>query len=177
MSGDVNRRRWFLAICTNGLMGLIGLLVAIPALGYFFSPLRRRFGGGAEEGLQDLGAVDSFLPGQWQLATVEVERQDGWEKLRGKHGVWVRRSAAGGGQFEVLSPICPHLGCPINWHSDRGQFVCPCHGGVFGARGAKISGPPPRSMDPLEYRCAGGRLLVRWQDFKIGLRERIPAAV
>jgi hypothetical protein len=32
-------------------------------------------------------------------------------------------------------------------------------------------------MDPLEYRCAGGRLLVRWQDFKIGLRERIPAAV
>jgi menaquinol-cytochrome c reductase iron-sulfur subunit len=178
MSEDLNGRRRFLAICTNGLAGLLGLLLALPALGYVLSPLRRRFGtGAAEGGFQDLGAVDSFTPGQWQLATLEVERQDGWEKLSGKHGVWVRRKDSRKQEFEVLSPICPHLGCPLQWHSSQNQFVCPCHGGVFDANGSKVSGPPPRSMDPLEHRCEGGRLLVRWQDFKIGLPDRLPIAV
>jgi hypothetical protein len=30
-------------------------------------------------------------------------------------------------------------------------------------------------MDPLEYEVRAGRLWVRWQDFKIGVAERIPA--
>ena len=178
MSEDFDGRRRFLAICTSGLASLIGLLLALPAVGYFLSPLRRRFGTGTtEEGFQDLGAVDSFAPGQWQLATLEVERQDGWEKTQGKHGVWVRRKDSGKQEFEVLSPICPHLGCPLQWQSSRSQFVCPCHGGVFDTTGSRVSGPPPRSMDPLEYRCERGRVLVRWQDFKIGLPNRLPIAV
>jgi hypothetical protein len=28
-------------------------------------------------------------------------------------------------------------------------------------------------MDSLEYKVAGGRLLVRWQDFKIGVSDRV----
>jgi len=174
MTQGTESRRRFLAIGTSGLMALLGVLLSVPGVGYFFAPLRkRRNGDSAGAGFQDLGAVDSFSAGKWQLAALEVVHQDGWEKLRTRHAVWVRRKGAGATEFEVLSPICPHLGCPINWHPDRTQFVCPCHGGVFTSDGIWVSGPPPRSMDSLDHKVANGRLLVRWQDFKIGVSERV----
>ena len=74
----------------------------------------------------------------------------------------------------VLSSICPHLGCPINWIADKDQFNCPCHGGIFNADGAHVGGPPPRSMDTLDFEVRAGRLWVRWQDFKIGVPQRVP---
>ncbi len=155
-------------------MALLGVLVAVPGLGYFFAPLRKRgLGETADGGFQDLGPVERFPVDQWQLAAFEVVHQDGWEKLRTRHGVWVRRKSKESLEFDVLSPICPHLGCPVNWHPDHAQFVCPCHGGVFSAEGAWVSGPPPRSMDSLDADVANGRLLVRWQDFKIGVSERV----
>ena len=174
MPQPIKGRRRFLAIGTSGLMALLGVLVAVPGIGYFFAPLRkRRNGETAGVGFQDVGAVDSFPTAKWQLAALEVVQQDGWEKLRTRHAVWVRRKGAGATEFDVLSPICPHLGCPLNWHPDDGQFVCPCHGGAFSSEGAWVSGPPPRSMDSLEFKVANGRLLVCWQDFKIGVSERV----
>ena len=61
-------------------------------------------------------------------------------------------------EIEVLSSICPHLGCPLNWHPDHAEFVCPCHGGVFDAHGRHVAGPPPRSMDP--FGPPGGEWLA-----------------
>ena len=116
----------------------------------------------------------SCPPDQWQLVTLQLVHRDGWEEVRTGHGVWVRRPKDPGGRIEVLSSICPHLGCPLNWHPDQAEFVCPCHGGVFTATGRYRAGPPPRSMDPLEYRVDDGRLLIRWQDFKVGVAARIP---
>ena len=74
----------------------------------------------------------------------------------------------------MLSPLCPHLGCPINWHPDRSRFECPCHGGTFDAARERQGGPPPRPMDSLEHEVRAGRLWVRWQDLKIGVPERVP---
>jgi Rieske Fe-S protein len=158
-------------------MALLGLCLAVPALGYFLSPLwARREGEGSESGFADAGRVADLPAGDWRLVSLEVVQQDGWKKSRVKHAVWVRRQGPGERDISVLSSICPHLGCPINAHPGREQFVCPCHGGVFDASGKRMSGPPPRSMDPLDFEVRGGRLWVRWQDFKIGVAERIPVS-
>ena len=69
---------------------------------------------------------------------------------------------------------CTHLGCSLRLVGQ--EFVCPCHGGVFDARGRHVAGPPPRSMDPLEHRVENGLLFVRWQDFKVGVAERVPVS-
>jgi Rieske Fe-S protein len=111
------------------------------------------------------------------LQSVEVVHQDGWKKSRMRHAIWVRRQGEGDDAITVLSSICPHLGCPINWHPQQSQFFCPCHGGIFAADGRQIGGPPPRPMDPLPFEVRAGRLWVRWQDFKIGVGERIPVSV
>jgi menaquinol-cytochrome c reductase iron-sulfur subunit len=168
-------RRRFLEFCTNALLTVLGLLVIVPGFAYFLAPLRNRLRKTkADSSFQSAGTLDSLPVGQWKLVSFETLDQDGWEKVRGRHAVWVRRESGTVNEIRVLSPICPHLGCPINWQPDRQEFLCPCHGGRFDVQGQQIAGPPPRAMDPIEFHIENGQLLVRWQDFKIGVADRVP---
>jgi Rieske Fe-S protein len=173
-----NGRRRFFSVFTQLLLGAIGVIVAIPAVSYLVAPLRRRSSGTAgNPELSDAGPLAVFPIGEWRLHALEVLRQDGWKKSRVRHAVWVRREGDGEDSITVLSSICPHLGCPINWQPEKSRFLCPCHGGVFAEDGREIAGPPPREMDPLTFEVRAGRLWIGWQDFKIGVRERIPVNV
>jgi Rieske Fe-S protein len=173
-----NRRR-FLSFFTGMVMAVIGLLVAMPAVAYFLGPLRRKTlsEGAAGPAFQDAGPLSDTPVGPWRLVSLEMVHQDGWKKTKMKHAVWVRRHSEGNQGITVLSSTCPHLGCPINWHPDQSQFICPCHGGIFNIDGRQTGGPPPRAMDPLEFEVRAGRLWVRWEDFKIGVAERVPVSV
>ncbi|HEV3116130.1 MAG TPA: ubiquinol-cytochrome c reductase iron-sulfur subunit [Gemmataceae bacterium] len=178
MSTLPENRRGFLSAVTTLLMGVLAACLAAPALGYFWGPLWKRRGKAGEESLRDVGALQDFPIGEWRLVNLELVHANGWEKsgVR-RHSIWIcRRSEADGG-ITVLSPICPHLGCPVHWHAEQKHFLCPCHGGIFDDKGQTVSGPPPRGMDPLQYEVRAGRLLVRWQDFKVGVRERVPVKV
>jgi menaquinol-cytochrome c reductase iron-sulfur subunit len=183
MSEEGSTRRGFLSLLTNALMAILGLLLAVPAVAYIWSPLRRKLGdAGGGDGFSDAGAVADLPVGQWQLISIDVVRQDGWEKTRTRRGVYVRRSVEGKQDLVVLTPTCPHLGCSVSWQSDqeqpnKGEFVCPCHKGVFSSEGQLIAGPPPRGMDRLSSETRGDRLWVRWEDFKIGIPERVPVEV
>ena len=51
--------------------------------------------------------------------------------------------------INVLSNSCAHLGCPVRWlvNTDgEGEFLCPCHGGIYDINGGWVGGPPPRGM-------------------------------
>jgi menaquinol-cytochrome c reductase iron-sulfur subunit len=170
-------RRGFLTFCTGLLMALIGLLLAVPALAYFLAPLRwGREEDDSEGGFVKVGRLADLPVGQWRLLPLETVRQDGWKKTKVRHSVWVRRQSNDQSAPTVLSPICPHLGCPVNWHPDNQQFICPCHAGKFDATGQHLAGPPPRSMDVLACEVRSGQLWVHWQDFKIGVSERLPVS-
>ncbi len=169
-------RRGFLGYCTAFLTAALGLLVAVPAVGYVCAPLRRGRKGEGEAGFVDVGPVAELPAGRWSLRPLEMVRQDGWKESRVRRSVWVYREGVGDRVTRVLSPLCPHLGCPINWQTDRRQFSCPCHGGTFADDGSRLAGPPPRSMDPLAFEVRAGRLWVRWQDFRIGVAERAPVS-
>jgi len=178
MADADSSRRGFLGHITNALMAAIGLLVAIPAVGYFLSPLRRKFDSdGPDATFQDAGPLSDIPIGQWRLLALETVHEDGWKKTRARHAVWARRQDGTDHGITILASICPHLGCPVNWHPDQSQFTCPCHGGAFDTDGRHTGGPPPRAMDPLEYEVRAGRLWVRWQDFKIGVAERVAVTV
>jgi Rieske Fe-S protein len=178
MANTGSDRRRFLGFLTNLLMAVLALLVAIPGVAYFVGPLRRQSGPeGAGPTFQDAGPLSEIPVGQWRLLSVEMVHADGWKKTRLRHAIWVRRQDESAQGITVLSSICPHLGCPINWHPDQSQFVCPCHGGIFNPDGQHTGGPPPRAMDPLEFEVRAGRLWVRWQDFRIGVAERVPVSV
>lgn len=50
--------------------------------------------------------------------------------------------------INVLSNSCAHLGCPVRWviTEGEGEFLCPCHGGIYDINGTYVAGPPPRNM-------------------------------
>jgi Rieske Fe-S protein len=179
MTSTVTSRRGFLNYLTGLLLAVLGLLVAIPAVVYLWAPLRRKRGAEPPPapGFLDAGPLSALEVGEWSLLTVERKREDGWQKEQStKYAVYVRRHGTGDEDVTVLSPVCPHLGCSVNWNRDERKFECPCHKGEFNADGQVTAGPPPRRMDPLEWQVDAGRLQVRWQEFEQGERERIPVS-
>ena len=154
-------RRSFL----GGLLALgtsaVGALLALPLARFTLDPLWRTT---SEVLWSDIGAATSFTaiaaPMKVQVA---IEQRDGWRTMRSEKPVYVVKGQNGP---RVLSAVCPHLGCSIGWNDAKGQFICPCHNGVFAADGTLVSGPPPRGMDELDARVEGGRLQVRYQYFR-----------
>jgi hypothetical protein len=91
LEGPIPPRRNFLAICTSLLAALLGLMIAVPGLGYFIAPLRGRSERTkGQPGFQPVGPLDSWPVGQWTLVSFEVVNQDGWEKATSRRSVWVR---------------------------------------------------------------------------------------
>ena len=90
--------------------------------------------------------------------------------------------AGANGQPRVLSAVCPHLGCAIDYAADRNTFNCPCHASEFDAAGRRRLGPSPRDMDELECRISdadesGVRWVeVKYQEFQTGVSEKRPTA-
>ncbi|PLY10064.1 MAG: cytochrome B6 [Desulfuromonas sp.] len=64
------------------------------------------------------------------------------------------------GAFVALSAVCTHLGCIVKWQADKGEFVCPCHGGRFSPQGEVLGGPPPSPLEALPVTLDGDLLVV-----------------
>jgi quinol---cytochrome c reductase iron-sulfur subunit, bacillus type len=60
----------------------------------------------------------------------------------------------------AISNRCTHVGCPVRYAEAAGMFLCPCHGGVYGARGQVTGGPPVRPLDRFYTRVVNGRVEV-----------------
>lgn len=158
----VSRRSFFGGLLAIGSAGM-GALLAVPVLRFVLYPLYTRSGGIV---WSDVASLEELLPQEKEPVrkTVTFAQRDGWREVVSAQSVYVSRT--GGGQFEVLSAICPHMGCSVSWQADHDRFVCPCHGGEFKADGQRISGPPPRGMDPLPTRVKDGKLQVHFKYFR-----------
>jgi menaquinol-cytochrome c reductase iron-sulfur subunit len=174
---SVDRRR-FLSGSTAALIALLTGSILAPAIAFVTSPLwRRRGSSGVPDDFSDAGPVASIPAGTWTLLPIEIVRQDGWDKTRQARSIWVFVAGSAPADVKVLSPLCPHLGCPIAWMGGKLDFFCPCHGSVFNNDGTFVSGPSPRGMDTLEAQIRDGHLWVRWQDFRTGVKDKIAVEV
>ena len=62
--------------------------------------------------------------------------------------------------FRGFSPVCTHLGCIVQWHDDKKQFICPCHKGTYDESGQIVSGPQPRQLDEFKVAVKGDDIFV-----------------
>jgi Rieske Fe-S protein len=68
--------------------------------------------------------------------------------------------------LNVLSSSCAHLGCPVRWitREGEGEFLCPCHGGIYNINGEYVAGPPPRDLYSYAFEVReDGTIYVRHQ--------------
>jgi menaquinol-cytochrome c reductase iron-sulfur subunit len=162
-------RRTFLAQVIGASLAFLAAVLGIPAVGATIGPALKRE---VAEWLS-LGSPDAFQEGVPKAVNLTVVSRDGWIESTLVKGVWVVRRPDS--QFTVFNGRCTHLGCAFSWQSEQHQFACPCHAGVFGVAGNVLAGPPPRALDPLETRVDSGDLQVRFQDFRLGISDRVPA--
>ena len=65
-----------------------------------------------------------------------------------------RSSSEDPSEYIAISTRCAHLGCPVRFVQAAGNFICPCHGGVYDFEGKVIGGPPVRPLDRFQTRVA-----------------------
>jgi Rieske Fe-S protein len=177
--GERFPRSRFLEGATLGIGGVIGGLVTVPALGFMVIPAFQKQGADTV----DLGPVENFPEGRWQLASYFINPAEGEVSRR---TAYIRNNGLLNGRpsFTIISNRCAHLGCPVQPNGPvqdsarkeiegrRGQrvtvipmipaggFGCPCHGGQYDPEGNVTAGPPVRALDRYDFSIRNGRLIV-----------------
>lgn len=161
-SPELIARRRFLGWMIGIGSTVVGILMLIPLFRLALYPL---FGKGSQAVWSDLGPADQYDSLKWPVhQVVKLQDIDGWRQTVSSKVVYVTKTPAG--KLKVLTAVCPHLGCEVQWLPERHEFHCPCHGGTFTPSGKYISGPPPRGMDPLPITIRNGHLMVRYEYFR-----------
>lgn len=78
-------------------------------------------------------------------------RYDQWTSLL------IRRAD---GSLHAFSARCTHADCTVSYDTNRSQFVCACHGGVYDQDGKNVSGPPPKPLRKYYLVERNGRLVA-----------------
>lgn len=161
----ISRRSFFGTLLLVGSAGM-GAILAVPVLRYVLYPLYAKSG---KNVWSPIGEMNSFSNlSKPILAPLQLKQVDGWREVDSSQTVYVTKSAQG--KLEVLSSICPHMGCTVGWRESQHDFYCPCHGSIFKSDGKHVSGPSPRGLDPLPNKIEDGKLMVKFEYF----RENVP---
>jgi menaquinol-cytochrome c reductase iron-sulfur subunit len=158
-------RRDFFNWALNLVMGVIALIVAIPVVGSALSPVFAK----ATEQWVDLGDAASVQQaslaqgahGVGGVATVSYTYQqiDHWARQSASDYAYARY-IGGDCAFFILSPICTHLGCHVDWVPAANEFHCPCHGSVYTIDGLNVSGPAPLPLGVFRWKLQGGHIFI-----------------
>jgi Rieske Fe-S protein len=150
-------RRDFISLSTAAVGAFITAAVGLPAIAYLIEPALKS---GSSEAWVPLGKLDSFEVGKPALATFTRSKVNGWEKSVNSYGAFVLRKSES--EVVVLSNVCTHLSCRVNWESDKQQYVCPCHDAHFNIDGKVVAGPPPRPLDVYQAKVENGILSIHF---------------
>ena len=144
---EIGRRGFAAALASGVGLALSYGLLGVYAVAYLLpAPSRRR------TGRLFIGRASDFATG-----TVRS-----FVDQRGRALLLV----AADGKLRAFDTRCPHLGCQVHWRPEGGQFVCPCHQGVFDRNGVAIAGPPAAAGQslaeaPLDVDPRSGTVFLR----------------
>jgi len=163
---------------TLAIGGLVGLGVALPAVGFSVLPSLL----GQRQKPVDLGPTSAFPEGKFVIATFLADPAAGEVSRR---SAYVRNNGLAGNEpsFTIMSSRCTHVGCPTQpngpvfgqkrralktANSEVGLvptvpaagFGCPCHGSQFDTEGNRTAGPAPRALDRYQFSIRRGHLLL-----------------
>jgi menaquinol-cytochrome c reductase iron-sulfur subunit len=163
--GESMTRRTAFTVGVQAVGGVAVLAVALPAVGFAVAPLFEE----EAEPWQSVGPVSDFSPDTYRPVVLTAVEGIG---ETGKTTAYVRQGnpdipglpegyeAESPNEYIAISTRCAHLGCPVRFVQSAGNFICPCHGGVYGFLGERIGGPPVRPLDRFQTRVTNGQVEV-----------------
>ena len=155
--GESMTRRRVFTVAAQGLGGLAGAAIVLPAVGFAVAPIFHR----GKERWEAIGPVSDFVEETYrQVVFTETEGIGD----AGKTTAYVRKGSADleekPGEIIAVSNRCAHLGCPVRFVEAAGNFICPCHGGVYDFVGKVLGGPPVRPLDRFQTRIRRGQVEI-----------------
>jgi menaquinol-cytochrome c reductase iron-sulfur subunit len=158
-SNHINRRD-FVKLTTAAVGTVIGVGIGLPAINFLISPALRS---GGKETWVSIGILKDIPVGEPYGFSFTLTQVNGWERTATSYGGFVLRKSEDAKDLVILSSRCTHLGCQINWHADKKEFLCPCHDASFDLDGKVLGGPPPRPLDTyINFKVdESGNLLIQ----------------
>ena len=164
--GETVTRRRFMEGGALAAGGIASAAFGLPALGFALGPV---FEDTSRETWQDVGPESDFDEEAYVQRVINITPSIG---EAGRTTIYVRKatdkdvSPSDTEQnieplpYVAISTRCAHLGCPVRYIQASQKFVCPCHGGVYGASGQVEGGPPVRPLDRFYTRVRRGRVEI-----------------
>ncbi len=144
VSHPISEPRKKLRINRKEFLKLAGVAAAVELIGIGLMYLKPQTGESRVARQVDVGTVDSFSPGSVTDFPVA--------------GFYLVRAADGG--FMAVYRRCPHLGCTVNYSSDEGKFLCPCHASAFDFYGNSEKTTLHRALDLYTVKIDSGKVYV-----------------
>jgi menaquinol-cytochrome c reductase iron-sulfur subunit len=163
--GESMNRRTAFSIGVQAIGGIAGAAIVLPAIGFAAAPLFEE----EKESWQAVGPAADFSPDTYRSVVITIVPNIG---ETGKTTAYVRRGnpqvtdnqtkypPESADEFIAISTRCAHVGCPVRFVEASGNFICPCHGGVYGFLGERIGGPPVRPLDRFQTRLTNGQVEI-----------------
>jgi quinol---cytochrome c reductase iron-sulfur subunit, bacillus type len=157
--GETMTRRAAFIVGGQAIAGAATVVVLLPVVGFSVAPIFDR----PKERWEGVGSPDDFTADTYRQAVITQVEDVGDS---GKTTVYIRKAIPEEpfneeeGTFVAISTRCAHLGCPVRFFPSAGNFICPCHGGVYDFEGKVIGGPPVRPLDRFQTRVSGGQVEV-----------------
>jgi menaquinol-cytochrome c reductase iron-sulfur subunit len=160
----MTRRRVF-TVAAQGLGGVAGAAVVLPAVGFALAPVFES----EDEIWQSVGSLDEFSPDTYVPRIITVVEGIGEV---GKTTAYIRQGnpelskqepdlpQESAEEYIAISTRCAHAGCPVRFVQAAANFICPCHGGVYDFQGKVTGGPPVRPLDRFQTRVSNGEVEV-----------------
>ncbi|HEX4754906.1 MAG TPA: Rieske 2Fe-2S domain-containing protein [Candidatus Dormibacteraeota bacterium] len=138
-------------------MGLVGVMLSVPAVGFLLSPLFTK----QKLSWVTVGPIDNVPINVPTPLVAEVPVGTGYPTPPVRRIVYVVKRPDG--SMRAFSNICTHMQCDVHWDTTLGNFLCPCHGGLYDIDGHNIGGPPPQPLPQWVHRThtdASGRTIL-----------------
>ena len=121
-------------------MGLVGVMLSVPAIGFLLSPLFTK----QRTAWVTVGVIDDIPVNTPTPLVAQVPVGTGYPTPPVPRVVYVVKKPSG--ETLALSNICTHMQCDVHWDPALANFLCPCHGGLYDIDGKNVGGPPPQPL-------------------------------
>ena len=172
-------RRQFIKGASCAIGAAIGAVPMVAGVRVALNPLSEKKSGGKAEfiRLAELADLKTGVPRKFSIV---ADKTDKWTRYRDVPvgAVYLlktkRDEKDGKVRVTAFNTVCPHLGCFVDYRTEKQDFFCPCHDSNFALDGQLKKGVSPRGMDSLEVEIRkGAEVWVKYQRFKANSSEKI----
>lgn len=144
-------RRQFLSYTLGGAGAFMAVGTVLPMIRFAVDPLLQKKEQGSWVKVVQESEIKTMEPVEFRF---KIHQVDGWYVSDPELSAWIMKDESG--NILALSPICKHLGCTINWNTDKNnEYVCPCHEARYSIDGKNLT-VAPAPLDEYEVRLDNG---------------------